>query len=174
MDLLVADRGSQTLLVCELRWMLQPGDPREVQNRKNACWQKTNQLERKVRWLRSRVTEALQVLEIDTSDAVNWHVEGVVIIDTFGGVLSRNPEYPIMTVQAFTQGMLGAASLRKFVSWAQSLCWLPQEHVHFRVVSQSMPLTVMGKNLIAHGIEKLCSLRVYRQFVEQTIAAFKP
>ncbi len=172
-DLLVADKSSRTLLVCELRWMLQPGDPREVQNRKKACWQKTDQLERKVRWLRARVTAALQELEIDTSDAANWHVEGVVVIETFGGVLSRKPEFPIMTTQIFTQGMLGATSLRNLVSWSHSLCWLPQDHVHFRVVSQSTPLTTIGKNLITHGIEKLCSLRVYRQFVEQSIASLK-
>lgn len=87
MDLLVVDPASRTLLVCELRWMLQPGDPREVQNRKKVCWEKVDQLQRKVQWLRTRVATALGVLGIENSHEEGWEVQGVVAIQTFGGAL---------------------------------------------------------------------------------------
>jgi hypothetical protein len=36
-DAILVSEGERRIVVCELRWMLGPGDPREVQNRKKAC-----------------------------------------------------------------------------------------------------------------------------------------
>lgn len=168
-DLLIADPSSQTLLVCELRWMLQPGDPREVNNRKKVCWEKVQQLARKVSWLRQRKEAALSVLNIEGVDTQTWQVEGVVVIQTFGGALSRKPEFPIMPSAGFVQGIEHADSLRHFASWSQSLSWLPQEGVHFRMVPQEMDLSALSKPLVVSGIEKLCSPQKYANFVKQSV-----
>lgn len=168
-DLLLADVASRTLVACELRWMLQPGDPREVQQRKKACWAKVDQLERKVHWLRENVGSALLAMGLDVSDAENWGVEGVVVIDAFGGALSRKSEFPIMTKRLFVRGIKGVPSLRTFAAWSQSLRWLPQDGVHFRTVPQQMDLSVVGRRLTAMGLEKLCSLHAYNLFVNQSI-----
>lgn len=165
-DLLIADPGSRTILACELRWMLQPGDPREVQNRKKACREKVGQLARKVQWLQTRAHLALDALGATYADATEWNIEGVVVIKTFGGTLSNNAKLPIMTERIFVQGMQNASSLHHFAGWSQSLGWLPQEGVHFRIVPQEMPLNALGKHLVAFGIEKLCPLRTYVEFVE--------
>lgn len=169
MDLLVADPASRTLLVCELRWMLQPGDPREVQNRKKVCREKVDQLQRKVHWLRTRVATALSVLGLENSREEEWEVQGVVVIQTFGGTLSRSEEFPIMTARLFALGITQATSLRQFATWSQSLRWLPQENVHFRVVPQEVQLDVLGKRLVVSGIEKLCSVKAYTEFVTQSL-----
>jgi hypothetical protein len=149
--------------------MLQPGDPREVQNRKKVCWQKVGQLERKVHWLRRRIATALQALDIEVSDAENWRIEGVVTIKTFGGALSKKAALPIMTERIFMQGLQQASTLRDFSAWSQSLCWLPKKDVHFRVVPQKTPLPGLGKNLISLGIEKLCPLQIYNEFVDLSL-----
>jgi hypothetical protein len=88
-DLLIADPQSRTLIACELRWMLQPGDPRDVQNRKAACKEKVRQLARKLEWLQPRLQLALDTLEIPTTDRDRWDVEGAVVIKTFGGTLRK-------------------------------------------------------------------------------------
>lgn len=68
--------------------MLQPGDPREVQNRKKACHEKVTQVARKVQWLQPRAHALLDVLGIEVANSDAWQVEGVVVIKTFGGTLS--------------------------------------------------------------------------------------
>ncbi|MGP1664842.1 MAG: hypothetical protein ACTS5I_02795, partial [Rhodanobacter sp.] len=168
-DLLIADPANRTILVGELRWMLQPGDPREVQHRKKACWEKVAQLARKVQWLQPRVRVALNALGIALLDADEWKIEGVVVIKTFGGALSRDARFPIMTERVFLQGMQHASSLRHFADWSQSLRWLPREDVHFRIVPQDVPLGVLGKRLVALGMEKLCPLRTYTEFVDESL-----
>ncbi|MFM0114999.1 hypothetical protein [Paraburkholderia nemoris] len=170
-DLLVADLSSRTLLACELRWMLQPGDPREVQNRKKVCHQKVSQIARKAQWLQSQIQAGLDVLGVKVTGTDSWRVEGVVVIKTFGGTLSRDTRYPIITERIFIQGMQHATSLMHFANWSQSLCWLPKEEVHFRVVPQEMPLDTLGKHLVGLGMEKLCSQRTYTEFVKQSLAS---
>jgi hypothetical protein len=168
-DLLIPDPESKTLLVCELRWMLQPGDPREVHNRKKVCWEKVTQLERKMKWLSFRKSIALQTLGLNAEDAAEWLCAGVVSIDAFGGVLSSNVELPLMPNNIFKQGLEKASSLREFVLWSQSLCWLPKEDEHFRVVKQTTKLPGFDKPLVTLGIEKLCSPLIYRTFVDSSL-----
>ena len=169
-DLLIADPSSRTILVCELRWMLQPGDPREVQNRKNACREKVGQLTRKLQWLQARTYLALDALGIVSVDVAEWQIEGCIVIKTFGGTLSNSARLPIMTERIFVQGMKNVSSLRVFADWSQSLRWLPRENEHYRVVSQEMPLSGLGKHLVASGIEKLCPVWRYVEFVEKSLA----
>jgi len=168
-DLLIADPVSQTILVCELRWMLQPGDPREVQNRKKVCHEKVTQVARKVQWLESRVPVVLSVLGVTAVDSEAWKVDGVVVIKTFGGTLSRNARFPIMTESIFLQGIQRATSLKHFIGWSQSLQWLPQQDVHFRIAPHEVELRALGKNLVALGIQKLCTPRAYAEFVDQSL-----
>lgn len=168
-DLLIPEPESKTLLACELRWMLQPGDPREVQNRKKVCWEKISQLERKVNWLSGRKSIALQSLGLNVEDAHEWKCAGVVSIDAFGGVLSSNAELPLLPNSVFKQGLEKALSLREFVLWSQSLCWLPKEDEHFRVVTQTTKLPGFDKPLVTLGIEKLCSPQTYRAFVDRSL-----
>lgn len=169
-DLLVADPVSKTLLVCELRWMLQPGDPREVQTRKKVCWEKVDQLHRKVEWLRPRIATVLeQQFEIDSSCSYDWRVHGIVVIKTFGGALSTRDEFPIMTADLFALGMTRAASLAQFTSWSQSLDWLPQEGVHFQIHPREDELMVCGKRLVSQGLEELATRRTYMDFVKRTL-----
>jgi hypothetical protein len=168
-DLLVADPTSRTLLACELRWMLGPGDPREVQHRKKVCREKVNQLSRKVKWLSSRTALALRVLGSTVLDTNGWRVEGIVAIQNFGGTVSTNPKFPVMTTRLFVQGVGEAQSLRHFAAWSQSLNWLPIEDRHFRIVPHEIHLSTLSKHLVVPGIEKLCSLPTYIKYVKQSL-----
>jgi hypothetical protein len=59
--------------------------------------------------------------------------------------------------------------MKHFAEWSQSLRWLPQESMHFKQTSQIVALQGLKKKLTAAGIEKACSLRVYKNFVEQSL-----
>jgi hypothetical protein len=168
-DLLVPDLKCKTLLVCELRWMLQPGDPREVLNRKKVCREKVEQLERKMQWLSVRKPIALQSLGLNGEDAAEWQYAGVVSVDAFGGVLSPNAELPVLPNKVFKQGLEKASSLREFVLWSKSLRWLPKEGVHFGIVTQTTELPGFEKPLVTLGIEKLCSPMAYSAFVDRSL-----
>jgi hypothetical protein len=168
-DLLVPEPETKTLLLCELRWMLQPGDPREVHNRKKVCREKVAQLERKMRWLSVRKSNALQLLGLSAENAAEWQLAGVVSVDAFGGVLSQNADIPVLPNNIFKRGLEKAFSLSGFVLWSKSLLWLPKEDEHFRIVPQSTDLPGFDKPLLTFGIEKLCSPMSYSAFVDRSL-----
>lgn len=171
LDMVFADLTTKTLLLCELRWMLQPGDPREVQNRKRVCWEKEKQLARKVLWIQGRVSLALKALDINGETADGWRVEGIVVIETFGGVRSNNPNLPIMPRIIFERGLLHSQSLRDFADWSRSLCWLPSEGSHYRVEPRRMKLEGIEKDIAGRGIERLCTREEYFAFITKSIVA---
>lgn len=168
-DLVIPEPESKTLLICELRWMLQPGDPREVRNRKKVCLEKIAQLQRKMKWLDDRKSIVLQSLGLSVVDANVWTFSGVVSIEAFGGTLSPSPELPLLPNMLFKQGLEKSSSLKGFVKWSQSLCWLPKEGEHFRVVTEKTELPGFDKPLVTLGIEKLCSRLTYGTFVDRSI-----
>ena len=173
-DLLIVDRDARTVLACELRWMMQPGEPHEVRQRKEACLSKVRQLRRKVDWLRGCKAALLKrelggsVDEVDT-----WRVHGVVVIQTFGGTLSTDVELPIMTSELFVAGLQNTKSLATFAAWSQSLTWLPQENLHFEVADVSDPLPGTGKDLIRPKFSVLSGRSMYLQYVVNTLRGFE-
>lgn len=169
-DLLIADPSSKTLLICELRWMLGPGDPREVQNRKKVCWEKVDQLCRKVKWVRFRIEAVLEKqFEMEGACSHDWQVDGVVVIKSFGGAFSTQDEFPIMRDDLFSIGMTEVASLAQFATWSQSLEWLPQEGVHFQIHPREEEHLVCGKRLVSQGLERLATRNAYEDFVRRTL-----
>lgn len=168
-DLLIADPSSQLLLICELRWMLQPGDPREVINRKAECAKKVDQLHRKVSWAESRADGLVRKVfpELTTSNGRPWSVRGMVVIETFGGCRSRRPELPILTSAVFALGVQRLKSLQQFVEWSKSLIWLPQENIHF--VNSPVEIEVGSRYLKIVGIKRLQGADKYREYLEKTL-----
>jgi len=168
-DLLIPALESKTLLVCELRWMLQPGDPREVHNRKKVCREKVEQLQRKMQWLSVRRVITLQSLGLSVEGAAEWQLAGIVCVDAFGGVLSPNAELPVLPKKIFKQGLEKASSLKAFVLWSKSLHWLPKEDEHFRIVTQTTDLPGFDKPLVTLGIDNLSSPISYSAFVDRSL-----
>lgn len=170
-DMLIADPASQTLLVCEMKWMLQPGDPGEVKNRKADCRKKIDQLARKIVWASVNIESILSRTfnaRVPYDPQQPWAVQGVVVIETYGGTRSHNPLLPIMTAEVFERGMLGSSTLAAFAAWSQQLKWLPQEDVHFCITEHIRNLG--GRTLKSSGMNRLQTPNEYRQFVKKTLA----
>jgi hypothetical protein len=139
-DAVFISEREQRILICELRWMLGPGDPREVQNRKKACLEKVTQLRRKVK-LVSKRPDVLAATAFGLAPAViDWVVDGVVLIAGYAGTRSPDPRFAIMPVRLFESGLNQADSLSDLTEWCQGLSWLPKEGRHFEVTQQEINL----------------------------------
>ena len=126
LDLVIADESSKTIFVGELRWMLPPGDPREVQNKKKTCGEKVTQLRRKINWLNGNLNAFLSNTFNIKNENNSWEVFGAVIIEGFGGAKSFDPEIPVLVKYIAEIGLLNCTSIRQFGEWSRSLELLPK------------------------------------------------
>jgi hypothetical protein len=135
-DLVVADNQSKTILLAELRWLLQPGDPREVNNRMKVCREKVMQLKKKLDAARTIAEPILKMLGI-ADNGQSWHVLGVVIVDGFIAVGPESETIPIIPVPIFEIGSIHCKNLKCLHEWLVSGVCLPQQGLHFN----SSPVT---------------------------------
>ncbi|PKV46379.1 hypothetical protein CLU92_3786 [Janthinobacterium sp. 61] len=171
-DLIVADPRTHSLLICEMRWTIQPGDPREVAQRKKNCFEKVSQLERKVEWLRPRLhTAVTEIFGIETTLENPWEIVGLVVVDGFGGVMSPNGDLPIMPARIFERAMPQVESLQVLKNWSKSLAWLPQEDVFFEMKWRELELE--GKRINYQGMIPLQERPDFLQHIDRTIMAAK-
>lgn len=130
-DLIIVDEDNRTILALEARWMLQPGDPREVLNRVDSCGKKVAQISRKISFLKKYIHQILENSLSISSANTNWQVLGAVVIEGFGGKHSMNQDLPIISINALKIGLGAFDNLANLHCWIKSLDWLPQPDVHF-------------------------------------------
>ncbi|ENM5747496.1 hypothetical protein V9R52_003346, partial [Vibrio mimicus] len=118
----------------ELRWILQPGDAREVYNKIKVVQQKVQQLSRKIQFVDKNRKEVINRLFADydnESDYSSWNIEGFVVVQGFGGAVSEDDDIPVITLDVLREGFQNFEHLKELVYWVKSLEWLPRENVHF-------------------------------------------
>lgn len=166
LDLILVDTASKSIFIGELRWILPPGDPREVQNKKKACNEKVNQLQRKINWAKENLNELLKkAFEIDHEPT--WEVYGAVIIEGFGGARSTDDNIPVIVKYIAELGLLNAVTIRHFGQWSRSLAWIPQEGVHYekghdRIETNEEPIEFSTSSI-------LCTPEEYREFLVESL-----
>jgi len=131
-DLIFCDERSKTMLTCELRWLLQPGDPVEIINKAEACIQKVGKIKTKVKALQGNVKEFAHVVFDKNINADEWRVVGVIVIDGYGGVESSDETFPIITKKVFLEGLKRFSKISEFYDWMSSLKWLPKQDLHYK------------------------------------------
>jgi hypothetical protein len=141
-DVLLIDMDCKLILAMELRWMIQPGDAREINERVKACNGKVSQLSRKLDFLRHNIKEMLDMLYTDVNviNSADWRVEGIVLIQGFGGSLSSNDRIPLITMDVFISCINLFTSIDDIYSWISSLEWLPKDNLHFSVKDEEITL----------------------------------
>lgn len=130
-DLLIVDEKARTVLALEARWMLQPGDPREVMNRVDVCNKKVAQISKKVTFLKKDIHQILKDSFSISKIENDWAILGAVVIEGFGGKRSLNPEIPIISLEALKIGLSIFTDLANLHNWINSFEWLPQLDMHF-------------------------------------------
>jgi len=129
-DLVLVDLASRSILVCELRWMIQPGDAREVLNRMTACYEKVKQAERKLVFAKSHISLLTSLLDLDPTQT--WKLSAAVVNGGFGGIPFPCPnEIPIMPAEVFVRILRLIPDLDKAHAFACSTLWLPRLGLDF-------------------------------------------
>lgn len=168
LDLLVCEPNTKTVSVMELRWMLPPADPREVQARKTVCWEKVEQIKRKTLAVESSLKAAIHTAFGLDIDAEGWTVQGMVVIEGYGGAKSLDERIPVVPEWVLKAGAAASQSLSQLVRWARSLEWLPVEGREFDV-SVSKP-RLQG---VAYSYPSISQLRTGRDFLEDATELLK-
>jgi hypothetical protein len=125
-DLLLADPINNFILVCELRWMLMPGDPREVHQRIGDFGKKVAQAERKLSTARGAIPEVQAILGLDAQR--DWKLGAIVIVDGMAGIPSPKPNFiPIVAKEIFIKVLTLTKDLNRAHAVFCSPLWLPHE-----------------------------------------------
>jgi len=133
-DFLLIDVENKIIIAMECAWMLQPGDPNEIFNRVKTCNGKVDQIERKCIFLQNNIAAVLHVLKLSKISCDEWQVKGLVVIEGFGGQISRVDAFPVISINALKIALEESQSVSEIHSWAESLEWLPKENYHFERV----------------------------------------
>jgi hypothetical protein len=128
-DLVLIDERVRSILFGELRWMLQPGDVREVLNRKKVIKEKVDQLRRKVSGARAVISDVLDRLGLPPGD---WTINGAVIIEGYGGSPSTDPKaLPVVPRDVFVRVVVDCPDLEHAHAALGTPLWLPREGIDF-------------------------------------------
>jgi hypothetical protein len=136
-DLLIVDAASLHVLVCELRWMLPPGEVREVSNRIGAIPGKVEQARRKAAAVREVLPKVLAAVVPGATEA-GWTVEGLVMLDGYVG--RPEPQVPVITRRAFEACAAKFDSISDMLVWIRSGALEPREGWHY--VRSWVPITL--------------------------------
>ncbi len=138
-DLVLVDSKVNLILLCELRWMLHPGEIREVLQRQKVCADKAEQVRRKRDSARENLGAIATQLKLDP--ALPWRVEGIVVIDNYGGVPSAWPkEIPIVPRKVFEKSLDIAPDLDRLHATFTTTEWLPRNGTDFLLEYQDVDL----------------------------------
>lgn len=174
-DVLILDEINKTILLLEFRWILQPGDAREVHNKIKATSSKVNQLSRKVDFFEKNLVQNIKRGfdgAVNVGNASEWNVHGIVVIQGFGGTGSHLDEIPIITLDIFRKGLREFKCLHSLYLWIKGLSWLPEEGKHFEIET-----VVEGNDLVE--VSRIAAVNIadqirYSESLNENIALHTP
>ncbi len=171
LDFVIFDERSKTILICELRWLLKPGDPREIVNKAKACIEKISKIKRKTEAATIKAENLIKINLEKNVDASEWSILGIIVVDGYSGVESSNSNFPIIPRQIFSTALRSFTRMDRLHAWAKSLSWLPTEGTHFAVT----PLTMKFDSTTVEqkGFHILDGIYNYQKHIKKTISLFR-
>lgn len=149
-DLVLIDHQARSILFSELRWMLQPGDVREVLNRRKVIKAKVDQIRRKVMGARAALLDVLDRLRLPLS---NWSINGLVIVEGYGGVPSTDPKsLPVVPRDVFVRTIAGCPDLEHAHAALCTPLWLPREGTDFVTSWDVKPICGLSFKCLGAGV----------------------
>jgi hypothetical protein len=146
-DLLLVDEAARTILVCELKWTIEPGDPREVANRKAEAIKKGNQARVKSAAVEANLPSVLALFGLQATG--RWRVHPVVVFD---GYSPPSPDdAPVVSIESFRRGMHQFRNLSQLWRWLVEREWLPVRGHQF--TRRNFSFTINGVTLNWGAVE---------------------
>lgn len=130
-DFLFIDNINKKLLIIELRWMIQPADPREVINKMNACKEKINKVKEKKEFIKNNIFEFSKDLNIPLLQ--EYSIDGIIVIDGYSGLFTENLMIPLVPFEIFNIALKNTKDFNHLYNSLSSLDWLPKENKHFNL-----------------------------------------
>jgi hypothetical protein len=147
-DIVIVDEQNRAILLCELRWILQPGDVREVINKRGEIQKKVAQIERKVKGVRAVLPKVLKTLDLPNG---SWDVQGIIVIDGYGGLQSTKPkEFPIVPMKVAVEAINASKNLRHMHALLGTPIWLPRPNMDFSIKREAQ--NILGVQFEIPGI----------------------
>lgn len=136
-DLLYIDQKNSIILVCELKWSIPPGDPREIYNRRAAIDEKVKQVARKEKGVKQHISAILKQCGISHISG-NWLVRSLVVTGGYSGHPSSLPYLiPIVPQAVFEKVISSNQSLISIHELFATPLWLPRPGIDFELLSKS-------------------------------------
>ena len=168
-DLIIVDERSGTILIGELRWMIQPGDPRETVNRIKVCREKVMQMEKKIRGVKNNTPTLLRRLGWKGGKPATWEVVGLVITENFV-FRSSDTDIPMLPMAVLRVGLNSGMNARQLHRWLKSEKWLPKKGQHFEIGPDQVQF---GPHMLGqYGLTNLRPLEYIREFLPTTVKEF--
>lgn len=170
LDMCIIDKANFTILICELRWMIQPGDPQEIVHRTKSCIEKIGKIKTKVEAANRQKDSLVREFVPNIKNTSTWTIRGIIVIDGYGGIESNEPEFPIMPKEIFMRSIKEFSDLNRFHTWAKSLEWLPQEGIHYEKEER---IRSFGKTIIhSPGFSLTDNSREYSAYLIESARNF--
>jgi len=148
-DVVVVDAKEKFIALLELRWMLPPGDPREVMHRLRVGSEKVEQVHRKVAFGKEHTRLLLHALG-RADDGSDWQVAGAVVLDGFVGRESEDRrDLPVVPLEIVRRSIRLFTSLRQWHAWLRAKDWLPTADRDFVVEPWELnvgPIKIEGQH----------------------------
>ena len=156
-DFIIIDQENKVILIVELRWMIQPADPREISRRISACREKVDKVKEKKKFFLNGIDFFEERLDIKGLDEYELH--GLIVLDGYGGEYSGNESIPITTLEVFNLSLANCKNLRLVYQSLKSLEWLPQENIFFESDRMNLDLneysfSIPGLRMIDRDTDK--------------------
>lgn len=156
-DFIIIDQDNKVIVIVELRWMIQPADPREISRRISACREKVDKVKEKKKFFLNGIEFFEERLDIKGLDEYELH--GLIVLDGYGGEYSGNESIPITTLEVFNLSLANCKNLRLVYQSLKSLEWLPQENVFFESDRMNLDLneysfSIPGLRIIDRDTDK--------------------
>jgi hypothetical protein len=134
-DALIFDECG-SVLVCEFKWSLRPGDTREVVNRKRAFEKGVSQVERKIDVMNRRRSE---INNRNLPDLTDTQFLGAVLTEGYWGHLNPMHEvFPICPLRIATRILNMADTVKNVHKILSGYDWLPRPEIDFAPVYQTL------------------------------------
>lgn len=144
-DVIIIDVKAKAVLICEMKWMLAPGDVREVLNRKKEIQKKVFQVIRKFEAV--KVDSRRFGVETGIEDKIDskWSILPLLIIDGYAGCVSPKPNLaPVVPLKVFLKCLDQVECLDKLHAVLCSNLWLPRRGVDYLVEDEVVDLCGVG------------------------------
>jgi len=149
-DLAIIDPANRCCLLLELKWFLDPAEPRELIEKSEEIRKGIAQLSRLRKALQQKDALLLNRLEIESDYSIGY----VVVSENWIGYSNaQDPEIPVVREHHLIKKLESSENLADTLDWLSQRKYLPKEGVHYRPVEN---ISQVGSwRLKWYGLESL-------------------